>query len=568
MRRRLLLTLLLCGCNGTLNGGLESPEVPAGTPGVTTRPNRPRPGTTAPEPMEPEEPELLLKPSEEMAYGSSKTSLGLRRLTRQEYVNSVRDLLGTTVGTTSLTTDVPLAHFDNNAHGLTVALPTARGLQTSAEQLSTAGASSLSMPAGCNRDALTTACVRTFLTGWLRKAFRRPATDVEVTRYETLFTALVATTTSREALAGVLEASLLSSAFLYRTEVGARDRLSAYEMAARLSYLVWSTTPDEALLDAARDGRLSTGAGRAAELKRLWEHPKAKAGLTSFARQWLGVQRVATSRKNPSVLEGTGASLQSDLELEFDLLVERQLLPERGSLESFLAGKQTYVTPELAKLYGLSGVPSTGVSAVSLEGTPRRGALTSGLLIAAHSKESGYSVPQFGAFFRKDVLCQPVPAPPVEAQNAVPPPPVPGETYRSAFDRFTGGGTTCISCHAFLNPPGFAFLPFDPIGRHAEKDVTGQAFDTRVDFVGLDGKEPTFNSAAELVENVAKSQRVRACLTRMTIEYTMGRTLNKADGDLLDSVTAGLVPGKDSLFHVVEAIVSSDDFTRSGPTTN
>lgn len=559
MERMLLATLALTACTGTIDGGLGMVQ---GDPTPAQQPGSPAP-TIGGEPLAPDAPPL---PSESMSYGSHATSLGLRRLTRQEYVNTVGDLFGTTAPTVNLTNDVPLAHFDNNMHGLSVSLPAAQGYQAAAEQLGTHGAQALPMPTGCSRDALTTPCVRAFLGPWLRRGFRRPATDVEVTRFETLFTSLRTNgATSREALAGVLQATLLSSSFLYRTEVGAAGTLDGYELASRLSYLVWNTTPDEALLDAARDGKLATGAGRVAELRRLWAHPRAVTAMTSFAKQWLGVQRFSVSRKDPSVLAGTSATLQQDLELEFRMLVERQLMPQSGSLEQFLAGKTTYVTSELAQLYGLSGVRGPGVSTVSLEGTPRRGALTSGLVIGAHSKESGYSVPQFGAFFRKDVLCQPVPAPPVEAQNAVAPPRRANETYRENFERFTGTSTTCNGCHTFLNPVGYAYLPFDPIGRFSTHDSTGAPYETASALTQLDGKDPQVKDAADLAEQVGKSARAHACFARMAIEFSMGRTLHRDDGPMLNAVTATLTAGNDSLSRVIEAVVSNEAFARRGP---
>lgn len=130
---------------------------------------------------------------------------------------------------------------------------------------------------------------------------------------------------------------------------------------------------------------------------------------------------------------------------------------------------------------------------------------------------------------------------------------------------FTGGSTSCNGCHTFLNPVGYAYLAFDPIGRFSSIDSTGAAYDTATDFTELDGANPRVKDAAELAEKVGKSRRAHACFTRMAIEFSMGRTLHRSDGPLLDSVTASLTSGNDSLFRVVEAVVSSEAFARRGP---
>lgn len=510
-------------------------------------------------------PEPVLPPSESMAFGPNRVALGQRRLTRAEYLATVTDLIGTNDAASQLVEEPSASHFSNNAHGLTVSAPAFQGLTVAATSLGTLASERLTMPMGCSRDALSEACVETVLGSWLLRAFRRPPTDAEVSRFKTLFTALRATTTSKEALAGVIEATLLSSSFLYRVEgTASAARLDGYQVASRLSYLLWGSTPDDALLQAAATSRLNTTDGRVTEFERLWASPRSKPALTRFVKEWLKVQKTTVARKDPSVLAGAPATLQADLEAEFRALVEEELLSPQGSLANFLGGTTTYVTPELARLYGLPA-PNSGTTRVSLESTPRRGVLTSGLVLAAHSKESGYSVPQLGLFYRADVLCQPVPAPPVEAQGAQPPLPAPGQSYRQTFENFTNGNPSCNGCHSFINPPGFAYLPFDPIGRHSNLDAAGRAHDTQTEFPDLDGQTLRVSGAAELAEKVAKSQRVKACATRMALEHAFGRTLHEVDKPLLDAVTAETVAGRDSLFTVLRALVAHDAFAQQGP---
>ncbi len=500
-----------------------------------------------------------------MAIVPDHTALGVRRLTRAEYGNTVADLLGVQAAEAGLPAEVRIATFSNNVHGLQVSQLAAQALTQAAEQISTQALPKLALPTGCKLATLTDSCVHTFLTSWLKRALRRAPSAAELSRYEALYQALKATAPSDEALRGVIESVLDSPSFLYRFEVGdAAGQLSGYEIANRLSYLTWASMPDDALLAAAERGDLSTASGRTAQLERLWADPKASRALRAFGREWLGVSSAAVSRKDASVLAGTGDWLQPDLETEFNLLFDNQLFARTGSLPAFLAGQTTYVTPALARLYGLPA-PSSGTTAqaVSLKGTARRGVLTSGLMFVGHAKESGNSVPQLGRFVRQDVLCQLIPSPPPDVV-LTPPKPSPDRTYRQQFEALTGANPSCQGCHRFINPPGFAFLPFDPIGRHADVDTEGKPFDTASDFPSLDGVTVRVTDAADMAEKVAGSERARACFSRRLVEYTMGRTLAEADLPLQQALTT-VLKADSSLHAAVTAIVQSATFTQRGP---
>ncbi len=523
-----------------------------------------RDGSAGPHPRDvsdPASPDPLGRSREGMSVGPFHDALGLRRLTRFEYSNTVDALLAVPNGGAALPDDLRLASFTNNVHGLKPSLGLVQALAQSAEQVSAAALPKLALPTGCALATLTDDCFARFLGPWLTGAFRRAPTAEETQRLTALFGALAQTAPRSEALRGVVEAVLMSPSFLYRTE--AADTLGPYELASRLSYVLWASMPDAELLQAAARGELATAQGRVAQLERMWGDPRTKTGLGRFAAEWLGVEPAALSRKNAEVRAGAPATLEADLELELATLVERQLLERDASLEQFLAGKTTYVTGALAAHYGLPSA-GEGLQAVSLEGTPRRGALTSGLVIASHAKESGYSVPQLGKFLRQGVLCQVVPAPPADAVNerAMP---APGQTYREAFTGLTEGRATCRACHEFINPPGFAYLAFDPLGRHLASDPDGRPIDTATRFPRLDGETVDVSGPAELAEKVGASGRALDCLTRMTIEYAMGRTLAAGDLALYEEVASSLPP-RAGLYAVLARVVASDAFTRRGAT--
>lgn len=544
MRRVLLSLLLICGgCEGTLVGPRDERRVPGGGGGGA---------------VGPEEPGAVLEP---MVPGPHRTSLGVRRLTVRELNHAAADVLGAREGT--LTDDVPLTRFSNNAHGLSMSLPATQALTFTAEAWATERAGIVALQGGCAFEAIDETCLNRALTAWLPRAWRRPVRDEERTALLTLFTALRQTGTAREALEGVVVAALLSPSFLYRAEVEGSDGLDDFAIAARLSFFLWESTPDDALLAAARAGSLRTSDGRREQLQRMWNDPRTARTMSWFASQWLGAQHFTLARKE--VLAGAPQTLGEDLKREFDAQVEAQLVADQGSVRNFLAGRRTVVTGSLARFYGLETTAADDeVVSLSLEGTARRGVLTSGLIIAAHSKESGYSVPQLGAFVRTAVLCQNVPAPPADIP-ALPPAAPTERTYRELFSRVTLGQAACSGCHTFINPPGFAYLAFDAIGRHRTLDEGGQPFDSAsASFPMLDGKTVAIRDAADLSEQLAASQRVEACVARMLFEFSAGRGFDQADGAVLERLTAQW-SSEQSLRPLVEALVTDDSFVHRGP---
>ena len=191
------------------------------------------------------------------AIGEHHTAIGLRRLSKLEYGSTVRDLLGVEEAETGLPDDQKVGSLSNNAHAKQLGLAELEAFSRAAEDASAAAVPSLELGDGCTPDQADGACVTAWLPAFLRRAFRRAVSDAEVGRYADLFAARVAAgDPPAEALRLVLEAVLMSPHFLYRPELGTAGAgqagaLTSYEIASRLSYLVWGTMPDDALLDAA-----------------------------------------------------------------------------------------------------------------------------------------------------------------------------------------------------------------------------------------------------------------------------------------------------------------------------
>jgi Protein of unknown function (DUF1592)/Protein of unknown function (DUF1588)/Protein of unknown function (DUF1595)/Protein of unknown function (DUF1587)/Protein of unknown function (DUF1585) len=494
---------------------------------------------------------------------ANNTAMGVRRLSAAEYRNSVRDLLGVALDGITLPEPSLVHSLSNNQHVMQVARGDAEAIEAAAGTLATRALPKLKLPTGCSTTSMPTDCIDRFLPGFLQRAYRRPATAAETKRMKDLFTALGTDGTS-EALRGVVQATLMAPSFVYRFEIGtAQGALGPYELASRLSYLLWGSMPDDALLAAAAANALRTPEQIKAQVTRMLTDARARQGVVQFVRDWLGTAKANVLLKGADLRTGLNeAALQADLESEHVAFIGEALLGTGGSVSSLLAGKFTYVSASGAKLQGLPAV--TSLQRVSLEGTQRRGVLTQPLLLVAHTKEAGVSLVQMGRFVRENVLCQPVAPPPPGVPTSLPNDPASANlSFRERFANLTAP-SPCIACHQSLNPPGFAYLAFDPLGRFLAADGRGVPFDTTGVLPGLDRKSVSFTGAAALAENLAASTDARSCFTRRLIEYGFGRNLAQADTALYLRLARQLVV-KDDFPAFLTDLLASPEFASAGP---
>lgn len=498
------------------------------------------------------------------ALEARNTAIGTRRLSKDEYRNTVRDLLGTDALAGLSLPESSLVHsLANNQHVQQLGRADVEALERAADIASGRAMASLKLPSGCTTTSMPGDCIDRFLPGFLERAYRRPASADEIKRLRDFYTAQAPDGVA-EALRGVLQATLMAPSVLYRFEVGsAQGALSGYELASRLSYLLWASMPDDALLTAAKNNQLASSAQIEAQVKRMLADPKAKQGATQFVREWLGTARADVLKKGADLRAGLNeATLQADLEAEHTALISEAVFAQNGSLANLLAGKYTYVTANGAKLQGLPAV--TSLTRVSTDGQPRRGVLTQPLLIAAHSKEAGASVVQMGRFVNEHLRCLTVPPPPPGIDTTIPNDPATANlSYREKLTKLTSPAA-CAGCHQVLNPPGFAYMSFDPLGRFASKDSRGVDIDTKGEITGLDGKTLAFLGAPEMIDGLAASVETRACFARRYVEYAFGRTLNATDVAMYQR-TAGAFAAQDNFAAFVTQLVTSPEFAAAGP---
>ena len=378
---------------------------------------------------------------------------------------------------------------------------------------------------GCEPAAPGDACVETFLTRFGRRAFRRPLSSNERARWVGISKDLAegdAWLGLRTAVSGMLQAP----SFLYRADLGAPDpddpsraRYTGWEMAGRLSFLLWNTIPDGELLDAAERGDLETPLGIEAQARRLLADPRSRAAVQDFFAQYFDLGRLDGLSRDPATYPAFTATLPESMRTEVKLVVDDLVNRRDTDLRGIFSSRRTFLNTDLANLYGVSAAGASPITFVPVElpdDGPRAGLLTTGAFLAMNAHETDTSPTLRGKYVRERVLCLDVPPPPPDVVTQVSQDPVKPKTLRERLEQHRKN-PTCASCHALIDPPGFLFEHFDSVGAYRTNehgypiDATG----------GFDGKP--LDGARDLAAMLATDERVGRCVVKQLFRHAQGR---------------------------------------------
>jgi hypothetical protein len=457
----------------------------------------------------------------------------VRRLTARELRSSVGDVFfgGKAPAATFGREELPHA-FDNLADALSVPLDFAADLQAFAEKVGADVAASLPTLSPCDAKGTEEACATKFIDTFGPRLYRRPLpVEARATLVEVYQGARKAGADLGKGIAAIVEAMVQSPYFVFRTELGeggtpasGRDgkdgkivRLGPYEIASALSYFLWSSTPDQPLLDAAKAGKLSSQAEIEAQARRMLEDPRAKETLRELFMQWFELDETTNASKpNAEFTPAIAAAMAAEARAFLTEVVDKE-----ASVSSLLTSRSTFVNADLAKLYGL---PATGMAAelkpATMDGTRRAGIF--GLAAFMTVQTRGEFSPIFlGKFVRTKMLCQTL----ADAPPNVPPPP-PASTKVSTRDRFKAhtDNAGCAACHTLMDPIGFSFERFDAMGRYRESERGGFALTGEGALTGTDVDGP-FVGPVELGKKLAASASVRRCMAGQIAEFALGRAV-------------------------------------------
>jgi len=495
-------------------------------------------------------------------------SARLRKLTVEQYRNSVADLLGADIPIpTELEPDTAQNGFYAiGASSATISPAAAEKLADAAYALAAAALS----PARRTRLVPCTpqgtedsACASEVVRKLGKRAFRRPLSDAELARYVQV--AGQAASTLHDFYAGLelaLAGLLQSPSFLFRSELGEPDpsdptrlRYSSYELAARLSYALWNTTPDDALLTAAESGELR-GAGLTKQIDRLLADPRAKAALDDFHLERLGLGELATLDRDPSVLAALGA-IDEELRAALRDDVLRTFAEYTGSSNADILQvfdtRVAFVNGKLAELYGLTMKPSSLTRVELPASAPRRGLLGKPgfLALTAHAAETSPTLR--GKYIRERLLCQSIGAPPPNVVPVLGEPDPNAPTMRARL-RSHATDPSCAGCHTLMDPLGLALEHFDAIGRYRETDH-GQKLDTTGE---LDGER--FDGVLELGALLRADPRTAECLVRQAYRYALGGVETSAQEPQIRALVERFNASGHDLRALLGALAQSDVF--------
>ena len=470
----------------------------------------------------------------------------LRLLTRREYLNTVRDLLGDTSlvpdGLPSEDED-PASAFAFHTTG-TVATLDATLYRDAAEALAKAALPRMNTLLPCAASATSaaaeTACLNTFMTTWAVKMYRRPLAAPDVTRLTDIFTTGRTTLALNfsAAMAFLVEVVLQSPEFLYHWEVdpvaavkeGALVKLGNYELANRLSYFVWGTMPDDVLFAAAKAGQLGDAASVEAQMRRMLKDAKAGSTIGDFFVDWMDLDLLVDKPKDLMTYPLYTDAMPTSMAGEVQNVVKAVMVEGSGHFDDLMTGTNSFVDATLAPLYGITGITGTAFKAVALDPTQRSGLFTSGGFMSLTGGSAGSDPPRRGKAVLYKLLCRTLPPPPPVVPD--PRPVTPGLTTRQRFEEHSMN-PCATACHNILDPLGFAFENYDGIGQYRTMD-NNLPVNASVTLT-LDGQPKTVSDARGMLAAMATSDEVQTCFTRQWFRYALGR-MDTADD--LPSVNA------------------------------
>jgi Protein of unknown function (DUF1592)/Protein of unknown function (DUF1588)/Protein of unknown function (DUF1595)/Protein of unknown function (DUF1585)/Protein of unknown function (DUF1587) len=553
-KRPSLLILFLAGCTGTVerNGG----------PGPSMGGSDNMGGTGGEKPLPPLGPD----PG---ATGACKTVTPgpspLRRLSRSEYANTVVELFGEQAAVAvNFIREARVNGFDNNAQSRAVSNLLAQEYFETAEKLSTAAVTKLSDLVACDPAGQgEPACLDKFLDGFGKRVWRRPLLPAERESLKQVFTQ-GRTTTFADGVQAVLQVMLLSPQFMYRVEKGVPVsgadylRLGPYEVASRLSYLVWGSMPDATLFAAADAGKLSTREEVKAQAQRMLDDPRAARMVTTFAGQWLRLDEISDIEKQAEPYPAFKPELKDAFRGEVEAFFNQVLWKGDGKLDTLLTAPYTFVNEPLAAYYGIKGVTGPAFQQVQLDPKQRVGFLTqAGLMSVLGVNDGGLnSLVYRGLFVRERLFCQPVPDPPPDAQS-MNPPVTPATTAReSSVAR--QAISLCGSCHALMDKIGLGFENFDGIGLYRTTDK-GKPVDASGELTSTD-VDGAFNGAVDLAAKLASSKDAHACLATQWFRYGFGREETAQDSCSLDGLKQVAISSGGNFKELLLALTQTDTF--------
>ena len=496
----------------------------------------------------------------------------LRRMRNREYDAAVRDLLGvTTVAVTGSAASQPSALLYADYEGAMV--PDAwRLYQDVGAAIAKAVMANPTQKAKfISCDPAAAGCLTATIKSFGRKAYRRPLTDAELMR----FTALgegSASGTPDEVAEAALFAFLVSPPFLMVPEMSttpaasgqSRFQLSSYEVAARLSFMIWGSVPDDVLNAAADANQVQTAAQILAQAQRMISmREKSAPQVSAFHRFWAQMDSNGSTHwwsgdhdvtKFPLYSSAARASYAAELDNFF-----AEIAFTNGSYKDLLLSNVAFVNKDNAAIYGLSN-PGTALTKVQLDPVQRPGFMTRVGFLSSYSHYDQTAPMLRGSYIITYMLGLNV-GPPPPTPVMVTPPSGAYTTNRERTEALVNQASACMGCHDFINPPGYVLENYDAIGVWQTIDKLGNGPIDPVANVNFgDGNIKKIHNAQELMQEIARSRRGQQLYAQSMVTFGYGRAPNPNDRCLVDAISAKLANDGYAILDLLADLTQTDSF--------
>jgi cytochrome c553 len=406
-------------------------------------------------------------------------------------------------------------------------------------------------------------CARRILSTLARRAYRRPVGDTDVRDLLPFYEQGRKEGSFDLGIQRALERLLVSSQFLFRIErepanvaAGTAYRVSDLELASRLSFFIWSSIPDEELLDAAAAGRLKDPKMLEQQVRRMLADPRSESLVTNFAAQWLYLRDIAAKQPDEILFADFDETLRTAMQRETELFIG-SVFRENRSVLDLLKADYTFLNERLARHYGVPNIKGSWFRRVTFpEGSVRGGLLGQGSVLTITSYSTRTSPVLRGKWVLENLLSAAPPPPPADVPS-LKTETAPGKplTLREAMIQHRAA-PACAGCHARMDPIGFAMENFDAVGRWRERDG-----DQPIDATGVFPEGTKFEGIPGLKQELLRQpEQFVGTVAERLLMYAVGRNLQYYDAPTVRAVMRDAEAANQTLASLVLGIAKSRPF--------
>jgi mono/diheme cytochrome c family protein len=400
-------------------------------------------------------------------------------------------------------------------------------------------------------------CAQKILSTVARRAYRRPLTDADLSPVMEMYSAGRKKGSFDAGIEQGLRLVLASPKFLFRTEVtpaSGSARVTDLELASRLSFFLWSTVPDDELVNTAASGKLNQPAVLDQQIKRMLRDSRSRALVDNFASQWLMLRNLRSHQPTPGDFPNWDNELRQAFRTETELFFQ-SIVKEDRSVINLIDADYTYVNERLARHYGITGVYGSQYRRVTVTDENRRGLLGQGSILTVTSQPDRTSVVLRGKWILENILGTPPPPPPPNVNTNLPTDLAEPKSLRALMEQHRAS-PTCASCHRVMDPLGFALENFDGLGEWRVKEKGGA-----IDASGQLADGSKVDGPVSLRKALLKKPDMFArVITEKLMTYALGRGVEYYDEPTIRGIAREAAKQNYRFSSVVLGIVRSPAF--------